>query len=75
VAVARRNGNHKREYGRAGAWVRDRLLKLMLPLNGRTEAWMYGYDPRAVTPGLESRPESRLGSRPETSSPHGRRAA
>jgi 2-polyprenyl-6-methoxyphenol hydroxylase-like FAD-dependent oxidoreductase len=75
VALARRNGNHKREYGRAGAWLRDRMLKLMLPLNGRTEAWMYGYDPRAVAPGSNSRLNSRLASRPGTPSPHARRAA
>jgi 2-polyprenyl-6-methoxyphenol hydroxylase-like FAD-dependent oxidoreductase len=63
VALARHNGNHKREYSRAGAWIRDRMVKLLLPLNARSEAWMYGYDPRAVN------------SRPGTSSPHVRRAA
>jgi 2-polyprenyl-6-methoxyphenol hydroxylase-like FAD-dependent oxidoreductase len=63
VALARRNGNHKREYGRAGAWLRDRMVKLMLPLNGRSETWMYGYDPRSVSP------------RSGTSSPRVRRAA
>jgi len=63
VALARRNGNHKREYGRTGAWIRDQMMKLLLPLNARSEVWMYGYDPRAITP------------RPGTSSPHVRQAA
>jgi 2-polyprenyl-6-methoxyphenol hydroxylase-like FAD-dependent oxidoreductase len=49
VALARRNGNQKREFGRAGAWIRDRMLKLVIPLNLRGNDWIYGYDPR-VTP-------------------------
>src|SRR5207302_6779794 len=32
VALARRNGNQKREFSRTGAWVRDQMLKLMIPL-------------------------------------------
>jgi 2-polyprenyl-6-methoxyphenol hydroxylase-like FAD-dependent oxidoreductase len=63
VALARRNGNQKREFSRAGAWFRDRMLKLVLPLNARSQDWIYGYDPRTVTP------------RPETSSRHYRQAA
>ena len=49
VALARRNGNQKREFGRAGAWFRDQMLKLVLPINARSQDWIYGYDPRAVT--------------------------
>jgi 2-polyprenyl-6-methoxyphenol hydroxylase-like FAD-dependent oxidoreductase len=63
VALARRNGNHKREFSAAGAWIRDRMLKLLIPLNERSQGWMYGYDPRAAT------------ARPETSSPRYRQAA
>jgi 2-polyprenyl-6-methoxyphenol hydroxylase-like FAD-dependent oxidoreductase len=63
VALARRNGNHKRQFSRTGAWIRDQMLKLMIPLSARGQDWMYGYDPRAVTP------------RPETSSRHYRQAA
>ena len=50
VALARRNGNQKREFSRAGAWFRDQMLKLVLPLNARSQDWIYGYDPRSVTP-------------------------
>jgi 2-polyprenyl-6-methoxyphenol hydroxylase-like FAD-dependent oxidoreductase len=63
VALARRNGNQKREFSRTGAWFRDQMLKLVLPLNARSQDWIYGYDPRAVTPP------------PETKSRHDRRAA
>jgi 2-polyprenyl-6-methoxyphenol hydroxylase-like FAD-dependent oxidoreductase len=63
VALARRNGNHKREFSAAGAWIRDRMLKLLIPLNERSQGWMYGYDPRAAT------------ARPETSSRRYRQAA
>jgi 2-polyprenyl-6-methoxyphenol hydroxylase-like FAD-dependent oxidoreductase len=48
VALARRNGNQKREFSRAGAWIRDHMLKLMLPLNARSQDWIYGYDARDV---------------------------
>jgi 2-polyprenyl-6-methoxyphenol hydroxylase-like FAD-dependent oxidoreductase len=50
VALARRNGNQKREFSRTGAWFRDQMLKLVLPLNARSQDWIYGYNPRAVTP-------------------------
>ncbi len=63
VALARRNGNQKREFSRTGAWFRDQMLKLVLPLNARSQDWIYGYDPRAVTPP------------PQTKSRHDRRAA
>jgi 2-polyprenyl-6-methoxyphenol hydroxylase-like FAD-dependent oxidoreductase len=48
VAVARRNGNSKREFSAAGAWIRDRMLKLLLPVSARGMDWMYAYDPRAM---------------------------
>jgi len=48
VAVARRNGNSKREFGAAGAWIRDRMIKLLLPVSARGMDWMYAYDPRAA---------------------------
>jgi 2-polyprenyl-6-methoxyphenol hydroxylase-like FAD-dependent oxidoreductase len=62
VALARRNGNQKREFSRAGAWVRDRMMKLLIRLGSRSNDWMLGYDPR-VTP------------RSETSDRHYRQAA
>jgi 2-polyprenyl-6-methoxyphenol hydroxylase-like FAD-dependent oxidoreductase len=48
VALARRNGNSKREFSATGAWVRDRMMKLMLPLGARAMDFMYAYDPRAA---------------------------
>ena len=46
------------------AWIRDRMLKLMIPLAARRGMdWMYAYNPCAVTP------------RPETSAPRYRQAA
>ena len=50
VALARRRGNSKRAFSPAGAWIRDRMLKLLLPLSPRGMDWMYGYDPRGATP-------------------------
>jgi 2-polyprenyl-6-methoxyphenol hydroxylase-like FAD-dependent oxidoreductase len=62
VALARRNGNQKREFSRAGAWIRDRMLKILIPLNSND--WLFAYDAtRGVTP------------RPETSGQHDRQAA
>ena len=49
VALARRNGNQKREFSRAGAWIRDHMIKIMLPLNARSQDWIYGYDVRDLT--------------------------
>jgi 2-polyprenyl-6-methoxyphenol hydroxylase-like FAD-dependent oxidoreductase len=48
VALARRNGNQKREFSAAGAWIRDRMLKILIPASARGQDWMYGYDPRAA---------------------------
>jgi 2-polyprenyl-6-methoxyphenol hydroxylase-like FAD-dependent oxidoreductase len=48
VALARRNGNNKREFSVAGAWIRDRMLKLLLPVTARGMDWMYAYDPRTA---------------------------
>ena len=50
VALARRNGNSKREFSRTGAWIRDRMLKLMIPITAPTMDWMYSYNPCALTP-------------------------
>jgi 2-polyprenyl-6-methoxyphenol hydroxylase-like FAD-dependent oxidoreductase len=49
VALARRNGNNKREFSVAGAWIRDRMIKLMMPFNTRGWDWIYGYDVRDVS--------------------------
>lgn len=48
VALARRNGNSKREFSATGAWLRDHMLKWLLPFTSRGMDWMYEYDPRAV---------------------------
>ncbi|MBR1267423.1 FAD-dependent monooxygenase [Bradyrhizobium sp. AUGA SZCCT0222] len=48
VALARRNGNSKREFSPTGAWIRDRMMKLMLPVGARAMDFMYAYDPRAA---------------------------
>jgi 2-polyprenyl-6-methoxyphenol hydroxylase-like FAD-dependent oxidoreductase len=63
VAIARRNGNSKREFSPTGAWIRDQMMKLLIPLTSRGMDWMYAYNPAAVS------------SPPETSSRHCRRAA
>jgi 2-polyprenyl-6-methoxyphenol hydroxylase-like FAD-dependent oxidoreductase len=48
VAFARRNGNQKGEFSATGAWIRDRMLKLLLPIAAKGQDWMYAYDPRAA---------------------------
>jgi 2-polyprenyl-6-methoxyphenol hydroxylase-like FAD-dependent oxidoreductase len=48
VALARRNGNSKRDFSATGAWIRDRMLKLLLPVTAKGMDWMYAYDPRAA---------------------------
>ncbi|KWV46988.1 monooxygenase [Bradyrhizobium macuxiense] len=48
VAIARRNGNSKREFSPTGAWIRDHMLKLMLPLASKGMDFMYAYDARAA---------------------------
>jgi 2-polyprenyl-6-methoxyphenol hydroxylase-like FAD-dependent oxidoreductase len=48
VAIARRNGNSKREFGPTGAWIRDHMLKLLLPVTSKGMDFMYAYDPRTV---------------------------
>lgn len=63
VALARRNGGNKREFSATGAWIRDRMMQLLLPLGAKGMDWMYAYNPGSVTP------------RPETSGPHYRQAA
>jgi 2-polyprenyl-6-methoxyphenol hydroxylase-like FAD-dependent oxidoreductase len=48
VALARRNGNSKREFSATGAWIRDRMMKVLLPLGERSMNWMYAYDSGAA---------------------------
>ncbi|QPF88193.1 FAD-dependent monooxygenase [Bradyrhizobium genosp. L] len=48
VAIARRNGNNKREFSPTGAWIRDHMIKLLLPLSAKGMDFMYAYDPRAA---------------------------
>jgi 2-polyprenyl-6-methoxyphenol hydroxylase-like FAD-dependent oxidoreductase len=54
VALARRNGNNKREFSRTGAFIRDRMLKLLIPITAPTMDWMYRYNPCSVTPPPET---------------------
>ena len=63
VARARRNGNQKRELSRVSAWIRDQMLKVLLPLNEAGQDWMYAYNPCAIMP------------RPGTSTRRDRKAA
>jgi 2-polyprenyl-6-methoxyphenol hydroxylase-like FAD-dependent oxidoreductase len=48
VAAARRNGNQKGEFSAAGAWIRNQMLKVLIPLAAKGQSWMYSYDPRAA---------------------------
>lgn len=48
VAIARRNGNSKREFGAAGAFIRNQMMKWLLPLGAKSMDFMYAYDARAV---------------------------
>jgi 2-polyprenyl-6-methoxyphenol hydroxylase-like FAD-dependent oxidoreductase len=50
VGLPAANGNQKRESSRAGAWIRDRMLKLLIPLNGRSNDWLFAYDAGGLTP-------------------------
>jgi len=50
VALARRNGARKREFTAASAWIRDRMLKVLIPFTSKGMDWMYAYDPAALTP-------------------------
>jgi 2-polyprenyl-6-methoxyphenol hydroxylase-like FAD-dependent oxidoreductase len=54
VATARRNGNSKGEFSATGAWIRDRMLQLLIPLTHKGMDCMYAYNPCAVTPRLET---------------------
>jgi len=46
VALARRNGNSKRAFSPTGAWIRDHMLKLLLPVTSKGMDFMYAYNPR-----------------------------
>ena len=59
VALARRNGNSKREFSATGAWIRDRMLKLLIPITAKGMDWMYAYDPRAAEPSRRAAEPSR----------------
>jgi 2-polyprenyl-6-methoxyphenol hydroxylase-like FAD-dependent oxidoreductase len=48
VAIARRNGNSKREFSTTGAWIRDRMLQMLLPVTSKGMDFMYAYDARAA---------------------------
>jgi 2-polyprenyl-6-methoxyphenol hydroxylase-like FAD-dependent oxidoreductase len=63
VALARRNGNNKREFSRTGAWIRNQMIKFILPLSARSQDWIFGYDARSLT------------TPPETSDQRARQAA
>ena len=54
VARARLNGSTKREFSPTGAWIRDRLIKFLLPMTAKGMDWMYAYNPCAVTPQAET---------------------
>jgi 2-polyprenyl-6-methoxyphenol hydroxylase-like FAD-dependent oxidoreductase len=48
VAIARRNGNNKREFSATGAWMRNQMIKLLLPLGSKSMDFMYAYDARVA---------------------------
>ena len=49
VALARLNGNSKREFTALSAWIRDRMLKVLIPFTSKGMDFMYAYDPAALT--------------------------
>jgi 2-polyprenyl-6-methoxyphenol hydroxylase-like FAD-dependent oxidoreductase len=49
VAIARRNGNSKHAFSATGAWVRDWMMRLLVPLTSKGMDFMYAYDPRGAT--------------------------
>ena len=57
VALARRNGNSKREFTPTGAWIRDKMMKLLIPITSKGMDWMYAYNPVAISspPGTSAR--------------------
>jgi 2-polyprenyl-6-methoxyphenol hydroxylase-like FAD-dependent oxidoreductase len=48
VAIARRNGNNKGEFSATGAFIRDQMIKWLLPLGARGMDFMYAYNARAA---------------------------
>ncbi|OAF17898.1 FAD-dependent monooxygenase [Bradyrhizobium neotropicale] len=48
VAIARRNGNSKREFSATGAFIRNQMMKWLLPLGSKSMEFMYAYDARAA---------------------------
>ena len=64
VAIARRNGNSKREFTPMGAWIRDRMFTALIPFVAKGMDFMFAYDAtRQIRP------------RSETSFRHDRQAA
>ena len=55
VALARRNGNSKREFSGATAWLRDRMLGLLMPVAARSMDFMYAYDACAAVSGIDAK--------------------
>jgi 2-polyprenyl-6-methoxyphenol hydroxylase-like FAD-dependent oxidoreductase len=61
VAIARRNGNGKHAFSPTGAWVRDWMMRLFIPLTSKGMDFMYAYDPRgAMSPPQTSGRRDRL---------------
>jgi 2-polyprenyl-6-methoxyphenol hydroxylase-like FAD-dependent oxidoreductase len=54
VALARSNGDSKREFTRTGAWIRNQMIKFILPLRARSQDWIFGYDARDVRSRLQT---------------------
>ena len=55
IAIARRNGNGKRDFSPAGAWIRDRMFKILIPVASRGMDFMFTYDAtRGVRPRFET---------------------
>lgn len=49
VAIARRNGNGKHAFSATGAWIRDRMMRLLMPLTSKGMDFMYAYNPRDIS--------------------------
>lgn len=54
VALARRHGHNKGEHTAVRAWIRDRMLKVLIPFAAKGMDWMYDYDPAALTSPLRT---------------------
>ncbi len=54
VALARRNGNSKREFTATTAWLRDRMLGLLMPVAAKSMNFMYAYDACTAASGADA---------------------